>query len=434
MEAHGEVAERDVAEREAEAARLEAEMAQVCGVLNAATARLVGLIREVLGTEAWQGWGIRSPEQWVAWKCGVSARRARSLVAMARRMGELPQTRDAFAAGELAEDQVSVIVRHAPAATDAEAATLARSATVTQLRRVLGRYVFARPLRPQSPAESVADPDAPEARRVSFGYDDEGSWRLSALLGPDEGALWERALGVAREEAFRDGATTEEAANERDVTWADALVAVAERALAEGATLRVHRDRHLVLWHLGTDAQGRVAAQLHGGPVLAPGLRRYLACDARVRGILETGGKPVSVGRAFRIVPERTRMAVEDRDRGCRVPGCPRNRWLQVHHITHWEDGGATDTANLVALCGRHHRLHHRDQLGISGDADDPDGLVFTDARGRRLTGCGRPAPPGPELGPAVGRLQLQPVTYVHPTGEHLDTRWVHFNEAVAQR
>lgn len=153
-------------EREAEAARLEAELAEVCGVLNAATARLVGLVAEVLATEAWQGWGIRSPEQWVSWKCGVSARRARTLVAMARRMAELPETRNAFAAGELAEDQVAVIVRHAPAGTDAEVATLARSATVTQLTRALGRYVFSEPVRAQA---APAEPDAPEARRVSFG-------------------------------------------------------------------------------------------------------------------------------------------------------------------------------------------------------------------------------------------------------------------------
>lgn len=37
-----------------------------------------------------------------------------------------------------------------------------------------------------------------------------------------------------------------------------------------------------------------------------------------------------------------------DRDRGCRVPGCDRSRWRHVHHMTHWEDGGATDTPKLV--------------------------------------------------------------------------------------
>ena len=69
-----------MAEREAEAERLEAEMAEVCGVLHAATARLVGLIGRVLETEAWQGFGIRSPQQWVAWRCGVSPHRAHTLL------------------------------------------------------------------------------------------------------------------------------------------------------------------------------------------------------------------------------------------------------------------------------------------------------------------------------------------------------------------
>ena len=72
------VAERS--DREGEAAALEAEMAQVCGVLNAATGALVGLIEKALDTGAYAGAGVRSPEQWVAWKCGLSATRARKAV------------------------------------------------------------------------------------------------------------------------------------------------------------------------------------------------------------------------------------------------------------------------------------------------------------------------------------------------------------------
>ena len=49
-------------EKEAEAARLEAEIADVCGMVNAATARLVDLIGGVLATGSWEGWQIRSPE------------------------------------------------------------------------------------------------------------------------------------------------------------------------------------------------------------------------------------------------------------------------------------------------------------------------------------------------------------------------------------
>ncbi|MGI9032127.1 MAG: HNH endonuclease signature motif containing protein, partial [Acidimicrobiales bacterium] len=77
----------------------------------------------------------------------------------------------------------------------------------------------------------------------------------------------------------------------------------------------------------------------------------------------------LSVGRTQRIVSDRTRTAIEDRDGGCRVPGGRNRGRLQVHHIVHWEDGGATDTPNLVALCSAHHRAHHRGILGIEGNA-----------------------------------------------------------------
>ena len=224
---------------------------------------------------------------------------------------------------------------------------------------------------------------------MSFGFGDDGSWRLSALLPPDEGAALERALVLARQDLQNDA---DGEGDKGRVSWADALVAVAERYLSSDAAARPYADRHLILLHL--DAGGPFAS-LHLGTPLPDALRRQVACDARGRIVIRHGGVPVSVGRTQRIVPERTRVAVEHRDGGCRVPGCDRRRWLQVHHIAHWEDGGRTDTPNLVALCSRHHRLHHRGLLDISGDADDPDGLVFVDSGGRRLTGSGRPAPPG---------------------------------------
>ena len=161
--------------REAEVARLEGEIAEVCGVLNAATGRLVELIAKVLATDAWTGAGIRSAEHWVAWQCGVSASRARSLVAMARRLPELPETAAAFEAGELSEDQVKVICAYGPAHNDAELAEFGRQATVSQLHRTLASYVAA----PVEPVEAIDDKPE-EVRRVSFGFTDTGQWRLSA--------------------------------------------------------------------------------------------------------------------------------------------------------------------------------------------------------------------------------------------------------------
>jgi len=420
--------------REAEAAVLEGEIAEVCGILNVATGRLVSLIGRVLTTDAYAGAGIRSPEQWVAWQCGVSLGRARSLVAMARRLPELPETRGALQAGELAEDQVAVICRYTPVRNDVEAADLGRVATVAQLKRTLSRYAFDEPVRPPKPEpvapgpENSAEPGDPgpepdtqpepkpeEARRVSFGFDDDGSWRLSAVLPADEGALVERALTVARQRLFGGDADRSDASN--TVSWADALLAMAETSLAAEAIARPHYDRHLVI-HVGADTDGRTNAHVHLGPALPDSLRRFMTCDAKARVQADIDGKPLSVGRKARIVADRTRLAIEERDGGCRVPGCERTRWLHVHHIVHWEDGGATDTANLLALCGRHHRLHHRGQLGISGDGNRPDGIAFTDARGRPLAPSGRPRPPTEP--PQTG-------TWTHPTGERLDDRWIDF-------
>lgn len=427
--------ERD---REPEASELEAEIARTCGVLNAATGRLVSILARVLELGSWQVAGIHSASQWVAWQCGVSPARARSLVAIARRRAELPVTSAAHEAGELCEDQVAVVCRHAPAGIDAQVADLARATTVTQLRRVLGSYRFAGDDNDE-PSESAAPTPPEEVRRVSFGQGESGSWRLSAQLPPDEGALVQQALLAARDELFHAGegdpaprtlANRPSSAN--DVSWADALVAMAERSLGPGAAQRPHHERHLVLLHVGTEGDGRTGAHLHLGPALSDGLRRFVTCDARIRPVIEAGGKPVSVGRALRTVPERTRTVIEERDRGCRVPGCDRDRWLHIHHIEHWEDGGASDTPNLLALCRRHHRLHHLGHLGIHGDADDPDGVVFTDHRGRRLDACGRPGPPPGPVEEAARALGMPAGAWSHPIGERLQPGAVTFHEPAA--
>ncbi|MGI8983872.1 MAG: HNH endonuclease signature motif containing protein, partial [Acidimicrobiales bacterium] len=146
--------------------------------------------------------------------------------------------------------------------------------------------------------------------------------------------------------------------------------------------------------------------------------------------VIEAGGRPVSVGRSLRTVSDRTRMVIEERDRGCRVPGCDRTRWLHVHHIRHWEDGGPSDTDNLMALCHRHHRLHHLGRLGIEGNADEPDGIRFTDERGRPLDATGRPVVPGQPFAAAARDLGVAAGAWSHPSGERLDPWWVHLNEA----
>jgi len=66
--------------------------------------------------------------------------------------------------------------------------------------------------------------------------------------------------------------------------------------------------------------------------------------------------------------------------------------------------------------------LHHHGKLGISGNADEPDGVVFTNQAGNPIAQAGaRPKPPRAPPSPPIG-------TYRHPLGERLDGRWLNFN------
>jgi hypothetical protein len=120
----------------------------------------------------------------------------------------------------------------------------------------------------------------------------------------------------------------------------------------------------------------------------------------------------------MRILPNRSRRLIEDRDRGCRFPCCTATRFVEIHHLHEWATGGATDDDNQVSLCPFHHDAIDRGDYRITGDPTKPDGLLVTNRHGLPLR------PPTPtELAPPPGaeRHGEQPA-YQPPTGE--PARW----------
>lgn len=67
--------------------------------------------------------------------------------------------------------------------------------------------------------------------------------------------------------------------------------------------------------------------------------------------------------------------------------------------------------------------------LGISGNADDPNGIVFTDHQRQRLGSCGRPVPPRRPVEAAAHDLEIPADAWSHPTGEHLEPGAITFHE-----
>ena len=391
--------------------RVEARVAELMGTINLATAELVGVLADVVENETWSlAGGIRSAEHWVAWQCGVSPGRAAALVQTARRLHELPSTTALFEAGQLSEDSMATIARRAPAERDAEIATVAPHLLHSQLARMLKG--LPRPKEPDS---------EPVASTVDFGVDGD-RWRMSVNLPLDEGALVEKAMTAARSEVFHERhPEAEQETRDASVTWVDGLLRAAELALRAvgGPATRRPADRYQVLLHI--DVTDRTA-NFHLGSIVPDSIRRYIACDADVRALIEGNDVLAAMSSRLRTVDDRMRAFVENRDGGCRVPGCTQARWLHIHHIVHWEDGGRTESCNLCALCPLHHRLHHLGLLDIRGNPDTIDGLRFFDERGSRdRRPINHPARPTPAPPP--------PQPYEHPSGEHIDWRWFAWRE-----
>ena len=123
------------------------------------------------------------------------------------------------------------------------------------------------------------------------------------------------------------------------------------------------------------------------------------------------------------------------------VPGCGRTTGLEIHHIWHWEDGGPTESWNLLTRRPYHHGCHHRGTLGIEGNADcrgtpSPGSCSRTGG----VTGSTPSAnPSGPPhqrratslaaVASAVSTVGMAPHRYVPPTGERLDRSQFHLRE-----
>ena len=438
---------RDTRQRE-----LWARTAQVAGRLNRAHADLVDIAAELIDDGHWGDGGFSSPQHYLVVRAGLSRAHAADIVRVATRRTELPAAAEALGAGELSLDQVSVVARHVPGDYQGALTALARHATVPQLRRVVTRHAFTPAVAPADDAQVLAREgegavsSASEQRacarpELSMRYDEDGRFHLRYSAPATVGALVEQAVREAKDALFlrrsaapepdsrrpsadpdepdslRPSAATEEptAGAEEDLgrpTYADALEEIAHRSLA--AVQSTSRAGHYrVYLHLSTDG-----AWVNGGHAIPLRLLGRFVSDGVVQPVWETEGRPVSVGRAMRILPERTRRLIEDRDRGCRFPGCTAAQFVEVHHLHAWSDGGRTDDDNQVSLCPQHHDALDRGDYTLTGDPTRPDGLV---ARNRYGWAIGPPdrretaEPPG-------GDPPVPPGTYRPPTGEHLVT------------
>jgi hypothetical protein len=378
--------------------RIESEITELAAHINAATCRWLCLVAELDRREGWASWGAKSCAHWLSWRCSVSPSAAREHVRVARRLADLPSVRRSFAAGELSYSKVRALTRVVTPATEDELVGIARHATAAQIE------VMVRSYRRAAAGAEVAEANARHRRRsLTYFYDDEGFLVLRARLMPEDGAVVVAALTAAAAElgppdpSENVSAETSEAHPLRfEERNADALVAVADRALSGGPGSPARPE---VVVHVDADAlagrDGR--SELDDGMHLPPETTRRLACDAPIVTLVERDGEPLSGGRRTRRVPAALRRALRARDRRCRFPGCTEARHVDAHHVRHWADGGPTSLDNLVQLCRFHHRFVHEGHCTVEMSHRGPR---FTLPDGTTVEDAAAPPPTDPGVVP----------------------------------
>ena len=420
----------------AELDRLGDQIAELSAHLEAATARLLALIREFDARRGWQH-GFRSCAEWLAWRVSLDLGAARERVRVARALGTLPGLAEALARGELSYAKVRALTRIATPETEARLLAVGRAGTAAHVESIVRGW---RRFDGQADAREATRQHAGRALHIQ--QEEDGTVVLRGRLTPEIGALLLRALDAARETLYQrrraaDAAqpATDPAAEvpTRPQQQADALALLAEAALHHALDPGAPGERYQVVVHV--DAGVLTDPATPGHSVLEEGARvsaetsRRLACDAsRVVMRHDEDGRVVEVGARTRTIPPALRRALQYRDKTCRFPGCS-VRIAEGHHVRHWAHGGPTKLSNLALLCRRHHRAVHEEGFQVERLSDGA--LQF-----RRPDGQPLPKVPAPAAVPAdpAGAIRAQNATQgltLHARtglaqwfGERLDVRW----------
>src|SRR5947208_13792633 len=307
----------------AELDRLGDEIAELAAHLDAATGRLLDLIREFDARGGW-GHGFRSCAHWLSWRVGLAPGAAREHVRVARALGTLPLLGQALARGELSYAKLRALTRVATPETEERLLAVGRAGTAEHVERIVRGW---RRVDRQAEAREAALQHASRALQVY--PDSDGTVRIKGRLTAEVGALLVQALTAARETLYQQRRAKDAATGPADVSeepptmeqqQADALVLLAETALHHAIDPGAPGERYQVVVHVDAevladpDAPGQ--SVLEDGARVPAGTSQRLACDAS-RGVMrhEAERRLLAVGAPTRTVPRAIRPHAPHRDR-----------------------------------------------------------------------------------------------------------------------
>jgi uncharacterized protein DUF222 len=340
----------DDPDRVAKLDRLGDEIAELSAHLEAATARLLDLIREFDARGGWNT-GFRSCAAWLSWRVGLDPGAAREKVRVARALGTLPLLAQALSRGELSYAKVRALTRVATPETEERLLGVGRGGTAAHVERIVRGW-----RRVDRNAERRESKRQHASRALHVWDDEDGTVLVRGRLTPELGVLLRRALAAARETLYqrrrREGTATPSNDSSFDVPTvaqqqADALGLLAETALHHELDPGAPGERYQVVVHVDApalaDPEQPGQSVLEGGThvsaenVSPPGVRCEPGGDAPRRGRARGGDRGAhadnSAGVAARAAPPGSRLPLPGlRAAAGRGPSHPSLGQRRPHH------------------------------------------------------------------------------------------------------
>ncbi len=243
------------------------EIAELSAHLDAATARLLDLIREFDAREGWNS-GFISCAAWLSWRVGLAPGAAREHVRVARALGALPLLARALARGELSYAKVRALTRVATPETEERLPAVGREGTAEHVERIVRGW-----RRVDRQAEAREEALRHASRALHVYPDSDGTVMIRGRLTPEVGALLVQALTAAREALHQQRREKEPGADPPTMVQqqADALALLAETALHHGIDPGAPGERYQVVIHV--DAEVLADPDQPGQSVLEDGAR-----------------------------------------------------------------------------------------------------------------------------------------------------------------
>src|SRR5438874_10796917 len=177
----------------AELERLGDEIAELSAHLDAATARLLDLIREFDARAGWNN-GFRSCAAWLSWRVGLDPGAAREGLRWAPALGTLPRLARALAHGELAYAKVRALTRVATPDTEERLLAVGKAGGAEHVERIVRGW-----RRVDRKAERREMTRRHVSRALRVYPDEDGMVVIRGRLEAEVGAVVMQALAAARE-------------------------------------------------------------------------------------------------------------------------------------------------------------------------------------------------------------------------------------------